>query len=43
MIPIYSGFKPALNISVTTYSTLVASALFKNDVPEADISSLDKV
>jgi hypothetical protein len=39
-MPIYSGFRPALKKAVTNISTLVASYLFKNDVPDAEISSL---
>jgi hypothetical protein len=40
MIPIYSGFKPALKNAVTTYSTFCASYLFRKLVPDAEISSL---
>jgi hypothetical protein len=39
-MPICSGFNPALKNAVTTASTFYASVLFKNEVPDAEISSL---
>jgi len=40
MIPIYSGFSPALKNAVTSYSTFAASWRLRKLVPEAEISSL---
>ena len=40
IIPIWSGLKHALKKAETTYSTFSVSLRFKNEVPDADISSL---